>query len=74
MTITQKFKRAMDIHGVTYLELGTELNRSPYTVKQRLNTESTFYKYKEEYTNALNACVIRKEKERTKALEELKGL
>lgn len=68
---TEKFKKAMNLHGITYSELGAELDRSPNTVKQRLSTESTFHKHKEVYSRALIICAERKDKERKEALKEL---
>lgn len=51
----------MKTYGITYSELGKELNRSPSTVKQRLDTESTFHKHEEKYREALKKCVERKQ-------------
>lgn len=58
--MTNKFKQLMKTYGITYAELGKELNRSPSTVKQRLDTESTFHKHEETYREALKKCVERK--------------
>ncbi len=71
MDKTKQMKHAMKLHGVTYADMGRELNRSPYTVKQRLNTKSTFHKHLDEYTEALKRCIELKEKEKEKALEKL---
>ena len=59
--MTNKFKELMKTYGITYAELGKELNRSPNTVNQRLNTESTFHKHEETYREALKKCVERKQ-------------
>lgn len=59
--MTNKFKELMKAYGITYAELGKELNRSPSTVKQRLDTESTFHRHEETYREALKKCVERKQ-------------
>ncbi len=64
MTQAEQFRKLMQLHGITYAELGKELNRSPNTVKQRITTESTFHKHLETYTKALESCVAKKEKEK----------
>ena len=69
--VTSKFKKVMRIYGITYADLGVVLDRSPETVRQRLNTESTFHKHKTVYNEALNKCIENKDKEREDALKGL---
>ena len=73
MTRAEQFRKLMQVHGITYAELGKELDRTPNTVKQRITTESTFHKHLDTYMEALNNCVERKEKAKEKALRELKS-
>lgn len=47
----------MKAYGITYAEMGRKLNRSPATVKQRLDTTSTFHKHADTYKKALNECI-----------------
>lgn len=47
----------MRAYGITYGDMGKKLNRSPATVKQRLDTDNTFYKHAEKYKKALEECI-----------------
>lgn len=47
----------MRAYGITYGDMGKKLNRSPATVKQRLDTENTFHKHADVYKKALNECI-----------------
>ena len=71
MSLTHDFKKLMQLHGITYAELGRELGRSPSTVKQRLDTESTFHKHVDVYKKALSNCINKKEQEKEKAWKGL---
>lgn len=66
-----KIKKLMKLHNITYVDMGKRLNRSPYTVKQRLNTSHTFHKYEDEYMEALNECIEHKRNEIDKILREI---
>ena len=67
--IAIKFKELMQIYGITYADIGIIVGKSPATVKQRLDTESTFSRHLKEYKAALEICIENKEKEKAKALE-----
>jgi hypothetical protein len=53
----EKIKEIMRAYGITYGDMGKKLNRSPATVKQRLDTDNTFYKHAEKYKKALEECI-----------------
>lgn len=65
--MNNKIKQTMKMYGITYADMGKKLNRSPATVKQRLDTGSTFHKHTNTYMIALNECI----EDREKALEKL---
>ena len=54
---SKKIKDIMRAYGITYADMGRKLNRSPATVKQRLDTENTFHKHADVYKKALNECI-----------------
>ena len=60
-------REIMKAYGITYAEMGVKLNRSPATVKQRLDTTSTFHRHASTYEKALNECI----EDRKRKLEEL---
>lgn len=75
MTLADAFKWLMQSYGITYADIGEQIDRSPHTVKQRIQTESTFHKYVEEYTQALDVCIeskIKLQKEARDILNEHK--
>lgn len=69
--MTEKFKQLMKLHGITYAELGREINRAPSTVKQRLDTETTFHKHYDYYREALEKIIKEKELIKEESLKEL---
>lgn len=69
--MTDNIKKLMKIYNITYADMGERLNRSPHTVKQRLNTKSTFHKYEEEYSKALQECISHREQKINKLLKEI---
>lgn len=69
--MTENIKELMKIYNITYADMGERLNRSPHTVKQRLNTKSTFHKYEEEYSKALQECITHREKRIKELLKEI---
>lgn len=73
MSQADSIKKLMRLYGITYAELGEELNRSPATVKQRLNTKSTFHKHFNEYKRALERCIEKQNKKRQQELEKIGG-
>lgn len=71
--MVEQIKTLMKLYNITYVELGERLGRSPYTVKQRLNTPHTFHKIEEEYLNALNACIAKREEKIELLLKEIEN-
>ena len=71
MKLAETFKWLMQSYGITYADIGEQIDRSPYTVKQRIETASTFNKYIEEYTQALDVCIKEKTAIQKEARERL---
>lgn len=69
--MTEKFKKLMKLHGVTYAELGKEIDRAPSTVKQRLDTEATFHRHYDYYKEALEKIIKEKEIAKQESLKRL---
>lgn len=71
MKLAETFKWLMQSYGITYADIGEQIDRSPHTVKQRIETASTFNKYIEEYTQALDVCIEKKVTIQKEARERL---
>ena len=68
---TKVIRDAMKANNITYAEMGAELDRSHDTVRQRLNTESTFHIHYPVYRDALIKCLNKRKEDIEKTLEEL---
>lgn len=71
---SEEFKDVMKTFNITYAQLSEKVGRVPETVKQRLNTESTFNKHLNEYRESLLECIEEQEKGKKDALERLRKL
>lgn len=74
MSLKEPFKLLMKSYGITYADIGAKVNRSPWTAKQRIETDSTFHNYIDEYTKALDDCIKDKELLQKEAREKLNGI
>lgn len=66
-----RFKEIMKEFGITYADIGVEVDRVPGTVKQRLNNKKTFHLHEREYRAALKRCIEKKQEDFNDKLKEL---